>query len=239
MSLSQETGYQMINRAWEFAAEKHSEQNYGQSCIPHAYHRADVAGILVYRGHDAHVISAGILHDVVEDTSVTLDDIADNFPEPVVEGVEYTTYNPKATFLNLIRQGRAMRSLVLAGIALGGKGRFQTAVAKMSPIAHAVKHADSTCNLLATYTVPDDKFAHHQRRYDSNLVALKVGLPKPENVAKYIQEKFAGQVALGILSEKDRQELEAKFTYLRYSALKIGQQALKDKISPMNRAFGN
>ncbi|MGD6818224.1 RelA/SpoT family protein [Metabacillus sp. 113a] len=78
-----------IRRAYDFAEEAHSEQ-YRKSGEPYIIHPIQVAGILVDLDMDPSTIAGGFLHDVVEDTDVTLDDIRRAFSDEVamlVDGV--------------------------------------------------------------------------------------------------------------------------------------------------------
>ncbi|MFC7320988.1 RelA/SpoT family protein [Halobacillus campisalis] len=78
-----------IRRAFEFANQAHSEQ-YRKSGEPYIIHPIQVAGILVNLEMDPETIAGGFLHDVVEDTDYTLEDIEKQFGEEVsmlVDGV--------------------------------------------------------------------------------------------------------------------------------------------------------
>jgi len=61
----------MIEKARQFAIEHHGNQKYGDQ--PYVVHLDEVAEIAADFGEDAIVIA--YLHDVVEDTQATLDDI--------------------------------------------------------------------------------------------------------------------------------------------------------------------
>lgn len=78
-----------IRRAYEFAEEAHREQ-YRKSGEPYIIHPIQVAGILVDLEMDPSTIAGGFLHDVVEDTDVTLEDLSEAFSAEVamlVDGV--------------------------------------------------------------------------------------------------------------------------------------------------------
>lgn len=78
-----------IEKAYEFAKEAHKEQKRA-SGQPYIVHPTQVAGTLARLSLDADTIAAGFLHDTVEDTDVTNDDIKEKFGKDVafiVDGV--------------------------------------------------------------------------------------------------------------------------------------------------------
>ncbi|MFC0270124.1 RelA/SpoT family protein [Metabacillus herbersteinensis] len=78
-----------IRRAYDFAELAHREQ-YRKSGEPYIIHPIQVAGILVDLEMDPSTIAGGFLHDVVEDTDVTLEDLSEAFSAEVamlVDGV--------------------------------------------------------------------------------------------------------------------------------------------------------
>ncbi|MFF5396735.1 RelA/SpoT family protein [Peribacillus butanolivorans] len=80
---------EFIHRAFKYAEYAHREQ-FRKSGEPYIIHPIQVAGILADLEMDPATIAAGFLHDVVEDTEVTLKDIEENFSPEVamlVDGV--------------------------------------------------------------------------------------------------------------------------------------------------------
>ncbi|WP_439444269.1 RelA/SpoT family protein [Listeria aquatica] len=79
----------IVEKAYKFARDAHSEQ-FRKSGEPYIIHPVQVAGILVELHMDPQTVASGFLHDVVEDTEVTLDDLREAFGEEVamlVDGV--------------------------------------------------------------------------------------------------------------------------------------------------------
>lgn len=78
-----------IRRAYELANDKHHEQR-RRSGEPYIIHPLSVAAILVGLGMDTESVMAGLLHDVVEDTDCTTEEITKAFGKEVsllVDGV--------------------------------------------------------------------------------------------------------------------------------------------------------
>lgn len=89
---SSDKNYQVskIQAAYEFANEMHKEQK-RESGEPYITHPLSVADILVNLGMDTDTICAALLHDVVEDTEATLDDLKKRFGEDVANLVDGVT----------------------------------------------------------------------------------------------------------------------------------------------------
>ncbi|MBM7648996.1 GTP pyrophosphokinase [Bacillus ectoiniformans] len=80
---------EFVRKAYRYAEAAHSEQ-YRKSGEPYIIHPIQVAGILADLEMDPATVAAGFLHDVVEDTDISLDDMADAFGKEVtmlVDGV--------------------------------------------------------------------------------------------------------------------------------------------------------
>ena len=86
-----------ITGAYDFARDSHAHQ-IRKSGEPYIIHPIQVAGILVDLEMDPNTIAAGFLHDVVEDTDVTLDDIAKAFNNEVAMLVDGVTKLGKIKF---------------------------------------------------------------------------------------------------------------------------------------------
>src|SRR5690625_4848285 len=84
-----DTDVAFIERAYEFAKKAHEGQ-FRKSGEPYIIHPVQVAGILVELAMDPETVAGGFLHDVVEDTAVTIEEIEKTFTREVallVDGV--------------------------------------------------------------------------------------------------------------------------------------------------------
>lgn len=78
-----------VQKACDYAEKAHEGQ-FRKSGEPYFIHPIQVAGILAELRMDPHTVATGFLHDVVEDTDVTLDDLSNEFGADVamlVDGV--------------------------------------------------------------------------------------------------------------------------------------------------------
>ncbi len=104
----------LLNRAYVYAMKMHGSQ-LRASGDPYFAHPIQVAGILTDYRLDTATIVTALLHDVVEDTSATRDDIAERFGEEVASLVEGVT---KLSRLELqaehTRQAENLRKFILA-----------------------------------------------------------------------------------------------------------------------------
>lgn len=146
---------ELLQRAYRTAAEAHkgqkraSRESYVQHCLA-------VASILQDLGMPVPVIAAGLLHDTVEDTSVTLEDIQRDFGSEVatlVDGVTKLTQLPRVTRRNgRAKSERASRSelaketLRKTFLAMGDDVRVVL-----------IKLADRLHNMRTLSHLPDEK----------------------------------------------------------------------------------
>lgn len=78
----------LVSRAADFAARRHAgTRRKGADKEPYVNHLAEVALLLTVatKGSDAALVAAGWLHDTIEDTGVTRDELAELFSADVAE----------------------------------------------------------------------------------------------------------------------------------------------------------
>lgn len=105
---------QIITRAYQFS-EKHHEGQMRRSGEPYISHPLSVAGILADLRLDIDTIVTGLLHDTVEDTEATLEDVKNEFGETVATLVDGVTKIGQMNFRNSFdKQGENIRKMIIA-----------------------------------------------------------------------------------------------------------------------------
>ena len=88
---------EIVRKAYEFSQKYHSGQSRA-SGEPYLVHPLEVACVLVEMKMDPISVAAGLLHDSVEDTSITTVEIRKEFGEQVAHIVEGVTKISKIDF---------------------------------------------------------------------------------------------------------------------------------------------
>jgi GTP diphosphokinase / guanosine-3',5'-bis(diphosphate) 3'-diphosphatase len=133
----------MIEKAYEFAAESHRDQ-FRASGEQFIEHPLAVAEILADLGLDTITLASALLHDVVEDTPLTLEDIEEEFGAQVREIIDGLTKLDKIEFRTREhQQAENMRKMMIA-------------IAK-DPRVLLIKLADRLHNMRTIGHLPRDK----------------------------------------------------------------------------------
>lgn len=104
----------MVRKAYEFSARAHEGQT-RRSGEPYVKHPVAVAGVLTSLKTDVTAIVAGLLHDTLEDTVATADELQREFGQEVVHLVDGVTKIGKITFRSSEeRQAENFRKMVLS-----------------------------------------------------------------------------------------------------------------------------
>jgi guanosine-3',5'-bis(diphosphate) 3'-pyrophosphohydrolase len=104
----------LIERAWDVAQRAHEGQT-RKSGDPYFIHPAQVASVIADLKLDVASVCAGLLHDCVEDTSVTLEDVERDFGEEIAFLVDGVTKLGKVNFISREdHQAENFRKMVVA-----------------------------------------------------------------------------------------------------------------------------
>ena len=120
----------LILRAFRFAAQKHRKQRRKDGETPYINHLIDVAEVLWRDGNvrDPEIIVAGILHDTLEDTQSTPEEIRSHFGEKILAWVQEVSDDK-----SLAKEERKQLQIMRASSSSDG--------------AKHIKIADKICNI--------------------------------------------------------------------------------------------
>ena len=105
-----------VRRAVEWALVMHADQRREVDQAPFVLHPLEVASLLNGRDFSDEVVTAGVLHDVVETTSVTVDDVERRFGVRVAALVAAVSEDPS------IADYDARKAALRAQVAKAGTG---------------------------------------------------------------------------------------------------------------------
>jgi (p)ppGpp synthase/HD superfamily hydrolase len=166
-------GLPLTRAALAFAAERHAGQRREADDAPFVMHPIEVARLLHRAGYPDHVIAAGALHDVIEDTDTEPAEISKRFGSKVALIVTAVTENPaieddaerKAALRSQVARAGGDAAAVFGADKIskahemrmrGGAGRFDRASrAKLD-------HYDASLEMLADL-MPEHEFVEQLR----------------------------------------------------------------------------
>ncbi len=105
----------VVKRAYDYAKTLHDGQ-FRQSGEPYISHPLNVAYILAEIHADKDTICAGLLHDTLEDTNITKEDIAHDFNQEIANLVDGVTKLSKMNFSTKQEQNYANTRKIITGI---------------------------------------------------------------------------------------------------------------------------
>lgn len=89
---------ELVSEAIAFAVKVHDGMRRKKSNVPYILHPLEAAVIVSTMTDDQNVIAGAVLHDVVEDTDITIEEIEEKFGKRVRELVESETENKRSEF---------------------------------------------------------------------------------------------------------------------------------------------
>lgn len=236
---------ELILKAFEFAFDNHGEQT-RKSGEPYIIHPVAVAKSLVELKCDDATICAGLLHDVIEDTEITSQEMSKIFGQEITELVDGVTKLGKLNFKSSEQeQASNFRKMLLA-------------IAKDMRVV-LVKLADRLNNMQTLNFLPEEKqkriaqetidiFAPLANRFGLNAIKVEledlslkylhpIGYKKVSEIVKSKKSEREAQVK--IVKERIREILKennieadihgrAKHFYSVFRKLKKGSQAVID-----------
>lgn len=105
---------ELTRKAMVIAYNAHHGQE-DKSGVPYIFHPVHLAEQM----HDEYSVCVALLHDTVEDTNLTLDDLAKEFPKEIVDAVALLTHDKSEsyeTYLKKIKTNSLAMSVKMADV---------------------------------------------------------------------------------------------------------------------------
>ena len=135
--------HEILNAAIHYAVDKHSGAFRKGTIIPYIVHPLEVMNLLVQMGADMTLMAAGVLHDTVEDTEATIEEIAEKFGQGVADLVASHTEQDKSL------PWRERKEIALAHLAKANKREQMLVLAdKLSNIEAMARDFDEIGDAL-------------------------------------------------------------------------------------------
>ncbi|MCL4490075.1 MAG: bifunctional (p)ppGpp synthetase/guanosine-3',5'-bis(diphosphate) 3'-pyrophosphohydrolase [Chloroflexi bacterium] len=209
-----------LERAYELARGAHDGQTRSTG-DPYITHALSVAGILADLHMDEDSIIAGLLHDVPEDTSVTLDTIRKQFGEDVAKLVDGVT---KLSQLRLGMEQEEAESLRKMFLAMAEEIRVVL-----------IKLADRLHNMRTLYALPPNK----QRKIARE--TMEIYAPLANRLGIYNIRRELEDLSFKYLEPTRYQEIEALLAadkddqqaYIAQAITILRDHLAQDEIAPL------
>ncbi|MGN1326927.1 MAG: RelA/SpoT family protein, partial [Clostridia bacterium] len=213
----------LIKRAYDYAVAKHGNQ-LRKSGEPYIIHPVQVAYTLATLGLDESTICAALLHDVVEDTDATLQDLSKEFSTEIAEMVDGVTKLGKLNYTT--EQEQQVENYRKMFLAMGKD--IRVILIKLSDRLHnmrTLKHlsrdrqianARETMDLYAPLA---NRLGMYSLKWELEDLSFKYLYPEEyrelvEGIAKKREErlKFIDQIMDEIRVQLKKQKVEAEIT---------------------------
>ena len=197
----------LVNRAYIYAMKMHGAQKRASGDL-YFSHPLEVAGIMTEMKMDAPTICTALLHDTVEDTVATLDDIRSLFGDEVARLVDGVTKLSRIEFQSAQeKQAENFRKLVLA----------------MSEDIRVllVKLADRLHNMRTLHHIPKP-----EKRKRIALETIEIYAPLAERIGIHKIKEELEDIAFGELNPEARESILTRLNFLRAE----GGEAIVERI---------
>ncbi|WP_460825652.1 RelA/SpoT family protein [Nostocoides australiense] len=233
----------IIERAYEVAEEAHRDQK-RKSGEPYITHPLAVASILATLGMPTDTVAAALLHDVVEDTDVPLEEIEREFGREIARMVDGVTKLDKVKF------GEAAVSETLRKMVVAMAGDIRVLVIKLADRLHNARTWQyvppesaqrKAAETLEIYAPLAHRLGMNTIKWELEDLSFKTLYPKVYDEIKRQVAERAGERAEYLASvqkqiEADLAEARVKATvtgrpkhyYSVYQKMMVGQRAFDD-----------
>lgn len=220
LAYNQDADIELIKKAYKFAESAHTSQQKRLSGEDYFVHPYNVALILADLHVDVQTIAAGLLHDVVEDTGITYEEIKKEFGEEVAYMVDGVTKLSKVKYRTQEeRQAESLRKMIIA----------------MSKDIRVViiKLADRLHNIRTLEYMPKEK--QNQKAMETTEIyapiANRLGIASIKWELEDLSLKYIDPLAYEDLNEKIQEKSEKRRDFINDIIAKMSQKLKESNIN--------
>ncbi len=213
LSFNPDVDTDLIGKSYELGFEKHDGQMRA-SGDPYFSHPVEVAALVIEMKMDVSSICTALLHDTVEDTDTTLEDIKELFGEEISKLIDGMTKLSKIQFQSAQeKQAENFRKLVLA----------------MSEDIRVliIKLADRMHNMRTLHFIPKKE---KQKRIA--LETIEIYAPLAERIGIHKIKTELEDLCFNVLNHDARESIMTRLKYLRAEG---GEQVIKSIVDELNK----
>jgi guanosine-3',5'-bis(diphosphate) 3'-pyrophosphohydrolase len=208
----------LLRRAYEFSDKAHAGQkrSSGEPFIEHCH---EVALILAEYHMDSVTVAAGLLHDVVEDTPYTLEDIRREFGDEIADLVDGVTKIGAVPFTSLeVQQAEYFRKMLLSMVK-----DIRVILIKLSDRVHNMRTLD--------HLPPDKQQRIAQETRDVYCpLAHRLGVNKAKIELEDLSLKYLDPDVYTKLGEAVKEKKEEREAYIQEVVKPLKEALAKDNI---------
>lgn len=218
---------EMICKAYDIAKSLHKDQQRKDGTL-YISHPVEVALILAQLDFDEKVISAALLHDVVEDCGYTLEQIKTEFDSQVAEMVDCVSAIDQAKFVfdeNDIYEDKNFEKASIEEQSF----KKLIALGRKNPLGFCIKFADRLHNLRTIECFPYSKQLEKVKETERWIIPIANTLN-----AEYFYRAIKNECF------KIKHLYDGKSFFEHYNEyLKVNSQNIEDLFSQLQRIFAN
>ena len=204
-----------VTKAYDFANKLHEGQ-YRQSGEPYISHPLAVTKILAEMKADADTLCAGLLHDVVEDTDVTIGEIKELFNEDIATLVDGVTKISKMNFSTKKEMKDANTRKIVTGITKDVR-------------IIIVKLADRLHNMRTL------QFKNEFKQKENSLETMEIFVPLAYYIGAYRIKSELEDLSLQYLKPNDYKDIKKKMEKINIDV----QDCLNEMVKSISEILEN
>lgn len=183
----------VVKRAYDYAKTLHDSQ-FRQSGEPYINHPLNVAYTLAEMHADKDTICAGLLHDTLEDTNITKEDIAHDFNQEIANLVDGVTKLSKMNFSTKQEPNYANTRKIITGIT----DDVRIIIIKLADRLHNMRTLE---------------YKNEFKQKENSIETMEIFIPLAYLIGAYKIKSELEDISFGYLYPKEYKDIEERLRF--------------------------